>query len=48
MSKAKLSGADLRGSRVDGLRLAAEDIAGAIVDPAQALTFAPLLGIKIM
>src|SRR5215475_3435689 len=48
MSKAKLSGADLRGSTVDGLRLAAEDIAGAIVDPVQALTFAPLLGIKIM
>jgi uncharacterized protein YjbI with pentapeptide repeats len=48
MSKAKLGGADLRGSNVEGLRLGAEDIAGAIVDPAQALLFAPLLGIKIM
>ena len=48
MSKAKLSGADLQGSRVDGLWLAAQDIAGTIVDPAQALSFAPLLGVKIM
>ena len=48
MSKEKLSGADLQGSRVDGLWLAAQDIAGTIVDPAQALSFAPLLGVKIM
>lgn len=48
LSKAKLSGCDLRGSAVDGLRLTAEDIAGAIVDAAQALQFAPLLGIRIL
>lgn len=47
MSKAKLVGADLRGSVVEGLRLGAEDIRGAIVDAAHALTFAPLLGVKI-
>jgi uncharacterized protein YjbI with pentapeptide repeats len=48
MSKTKLTGADLRGSIVEGLRLGAEDIAGAIVDAAQALAFAPLLGIRIL
>ena len=48
MSKAKLDGADLRGSNIDGLRLAASDVAGAIVDAAQALSLAPLLGIRIL
>lgn len=48
MSKAKLDGADLRGSNIDGLRLSAEDVAGAIVDAAQALSLAPLLGIRIL
>ena len=48
MSKAKLVGADFRGSTIDGLRLAAEDVAGAIVDAAQALSLAPLLGIRIL
>jgi uncharacterized protein YjbI with pentapeptide repeats len=47
MSKVKLKDADLRGSKVEGLRLNAEDIQGAIVDAPQALTFAPLLGIRI-
>jgi uncharacterized protein YjbI with pentapeptide repeats len=48
MSKARLTDADLRGSNVEGLRLGAEDIAGAIVDPVQALSFAHLLGIRIL
>lgn len=48
MSKAKLTGTDFRGSIVDGLRLSAEDLAGAVVDAAQALAFAPLLGIRIL
>jgi uncharacterized protein YjbI with pentapeptide repeats len=47
MDKVKLLNADLRGSQVEGLKLNAEDIRGAIVDPAQAMLFAPLLGIQI-
>jgi uncharacterized protein YjbI with pentapeptide repeats len=47
MSKVKLFNADLRGSLVEGLQLNAEDIRGAIVDPTQAMIFAPLLGIRI-
>jgi uncharacterized protein YjbI with pentapeptide repeats len=47
MSKVKLPNADLRGSTVEGLRLNPEDLRGATVDPAQALVFAGLLGIRI-
>lgn len=47
MTKAKLVGTDLRGSAVDGMRLEAAGLQGAIVDMAQALAFAPLLGIEI-
>jgi uncharacterized protein YjbI with pentapeptide repeats len=47
MTGAKLREADFRGSRVDGLMANAEDLKGAIVDPAQALVFAELMGIKI-
>jgi uncharacterized protein YjbI with pentapeptide repeats len=47
MDKVKLLNADLRGSQVEGLKLNGEDIRGAIVDPAQAMLFAPLLGIQI-
>jgi len=47
MSKVKLAGADLRGSNVEGLRIGPEELRGAIVDAAQALAFAPLLGIEI-
>jgi uncharacterized protein YjbI with pentapeptide repeats len=47
MTRAKLSGTDLRGSTVDGMKLEAADLRGAIVDVAQALEFAPLLGIEI-
>ena len=47
MSKTKLIDADLRGSVVDGVQMNAEDIRGAVVDAAQAMLFAPLLGIRI-
>ena len=47
MSKVRLLNADLRGSMVEGLRMNAEDIRGAVVDPAQAMIFASLLGIRI-
>ena len=39
--------ADLRGSLVEGLKLNAQDLRGAVVDPSQAMIFAPLLGIRI-
>ena len=47
MSKVTMVNTDLRGSQIDGLQLNAEDIRGAIVDAAQALQFASLLGIRI-
>ena len=47
MSGAKLEGADFRGSRVEDLMVLASDLKGAIVDPAQAMIFAELLGLKI-
>ena len=47
MTEAKLEGADFRGSRVEGLMALAADLKGAIVDPAQAMIFAELLGLKI-
>ena len=47
MSRAKLMNADLRGSQVEGLQLNAEDIRGAVVDAAQAMVLALLLGIRI-
>ena len=47
MTGAKLDGADFRGSRVEGLTANAEDLKGAIVDPAQAMIFAELMGLKI-
>lgn len=47
MTGAKLEGADFRGSRVEGLMAFAADLKGAIVDPAQAMVFAELMGLKI-
>jgi len=47
MKGARLEGADFRGSRVEGLMASAEDLRGAIVDPAQAMIFAELMGLKI-
>ena len=47
MTEAKLSGTDFRGSSVEGLAVHAADLKGAIVDPAQAMIFAELMGLKI-
>ena len=47
MIGARLEGSDFRGSRVEGLVANAEDLKGAIVDPAQAMIFAELMGLKI-
>jgi len=47
MTGAQLEEADFRGSRVEGLMANAEDLRGAIVDPAQAMIFAELMGLKI-
>jgi uncharacterized protein YjbI with pentapeptide repeats len=47
MTGAKLEEADFRGSRVEGLMAFAADLKGAIVDPAQAMIFAELMGLKI-
>lgn len=47
MNGARLEGGDFRGSRVEGLVASAEDLKGAIVDPAQAMIFAELMGLKI-
>lgn len=47
MSKVRLLNADLRGSLIEGLRMNAEDVRGAVVDPSQAMIFASLLGIRI-
>jgi hypothetical protein len=47
MTGAKLEAADFRGSQVEGLVARAEDPRGAIVDPAQAMIFAALMGLKI-
>jgi uncharacterized protein YjbI with pentapeptide repeats len=47
MTGTRLEGADFRGSRVEGLTVLAADLRGAIVDPAQAMIFAELLGLKI-
>ncbi|MGZ4860770.1 MAG: pentapeptide repeat-containing protein, partial [Candidatus Angelobacter sp.] len=47
MTEAKLEGADFRGSSVEGLVANAADLKGAIVDPAQAISFAEVMGLKI-
>jgi uncharacterized protein YjbI with pentapeptide repeats len=47
MTGAKLEGADFRGSNVEGLLANAADLKGAIVDPAQAMIFAEIMGLKI-
>jgi len=47
MGKANLFDADLRGSMVEGLHIAPEGLRGAVADPAQAMIFALLLGIRI-
>jgi uncharacterized protein YjbI with pentapeptide repeats len=47
MSKAKLANADLRGSRIEGVQLDPPAVRGALVDAAQAITLAGLLGVRI-
>ena len=47
MSGAKLAEADLRGSQVEGLQARSDDLKGAIVDPAQAIVLAEIMGLKI-
>jgi uncharacterized protein YjbI with pentapeptide repeats len=47
MTGAQLEGVDFRGSRVEGLMALATDLKGAIVDRAQEMVFAELLGLKI-
>jgi uncharacterized protein YjbI with pentapeptide repeats len=47
MGKARLYDADLRGSTVEGLHIGLEGLRGAVVDPAQAMSFALLMGIRI-
>ncbi|MFN7998207.1 MAG: pentapeptide repeat-containing protein [Bryobacteraceae bacterium] len=44
---ARLQNADVRQSEVEGLLVAVRDLKGLIVDPAQAMVLAPLLGIQI-
>lgn len=44
---AKLMGTDFRGSNVEGLRVGSQDVAGAIIDPAQAVVFASALGLIV-
>jgi uncharacterized protein YjbI with pentapeptide repeats len=47
MSGAKLSGADLRSSTLDGLRAGPRELQGAIVDSAQALVLVQAFGIVV-
>lgn len=47
LNGARLEKTDLRGSAVEELLLETRDLRGAIVDPAQAMVFARLLGIEI-
>ena len=44
---ARLKGTDLRKSDVEGMLVGLGDLAGAIVDPSQAMVFARLLGLEI-
>ncbi len=44
---ARLRDADLRGSEVEGIVVGAGDVQGAIVDAAQAMVFARLLGLRV-
>ena len=47
MGKARLYDADLRGSIVEGMHIEIDGLRGAVVDPAQAMSFALLMGIRI-
>jgi uncharacterized protein YjbI with pentapeptide repeats len=43
----KLAGADLRGSIINGMQVGAPELKGAIIDPAQAVQVASLLGLNV-
>lgn len=47
MGKARLYDADLRGSDVESMHIELDGLRGAVVDPAQAMSFALLMGIRI-
>ena len=47
MRLAKLAGADLRGSKLDGVQAGPQEFHGAVVDSAQAVQIAGLLGITV-
>ena len=47
LQSAKLNHADFRGSEVEGMLVGVNDLRGTIVDPAQAMVFARLLGLQI-
>lgn len=44
----RLEGTDLRGSRIDGLRVGMDNLRGAIVDPFQAARLAGLMGLRVI
>ncbi len=44
---AKVTGADFRGSQVEGMRVEGCDLRGVVIDPAQAVEFAALLGLVV-
>ena len=46
-SGAKMYGADLRGSKIDGMRVGPRELQGAILDPPQALAFVRGMGITV-
>jgi uncharacterized protein YjbI with pentapeptide repeats len=48
LRRAKLQNTDFRRSEVDGMIIGMGDLHGAIVDPAQAMVFARVLGLQIM
>ena len=47
LSDAKLVGADLRGSKIEGVRLGIKELQGAIVDVEQAIAIARMLGVVV-
>ena len=47
MSKAKLNGVDLRSSEIEGLRIGAQEIQGAIINPTQAVALVQALGVIV-
>jgi uncharacterized protein YjbI with pentapeptide repeats len=44
---AELKGADLRGANINGVRVGADELRGAIIDPSQAVQIVALLGVEV-